>query len=49
MANARTADETESSNARMARLERIVELLTEALRQQQQQNEQPPPPPMQPE
>ena len=33
MEKARTTDETESSDARMARLERIVELLTEALRQ----------------
>ncbi|GMP51770.1 hypothetical protein CsSME_00017871 [Camellia sinensis var. sinensis] len=33
MDNARTADETESSDARMARLERTVKLLTEALRQ----------------
>ena len=49
MDNARTADETESSDARMARLERTVELLIEALRQQQQQNQQPPPPPVQPE
>ncbi|GMP37654.1 hypothetical protein CsSME_00009242 [Camellia sinensis var. sinensis] len=45
MDNVRTADETESSDARTARLERTVELLTEALRQQQQQNQQPPPPP----
>ena len=47
MDNARNADETESSGARMTRLERTVELLTEALRLQQ--NQQPPPPPVQPE
>ena len=47
MENARTADETESSEARMARLERTVEMLTEALRLQQQ-NQQPPPPLVQP-
>ena len=47
MENARNADESESSEARMARLERTVELLTEALRLQQ--NQQPPPPPVQPE
>ena len=46
MDNARTTDESESSEARMARLERIVEMLTEALRLQQQ-NQQPPPPPVQ--
>ena len=39
MDNARTTDETESSDARTARLERTVELLTKALRQQQQQNQ----------
>ncbi|GMP31525.1 hypothetical protein CsSME_00005700 [Camellia sinensis var. sinensis] len=49
MDNARTTDEIESSDARTARLERIVELLTEAIRQQQQQNQQPPLPPVQPE
>ena len=37
MDNARNADETESCDARMARLERTVELLTEALRLQQNQ------------
>ncbi|KAI7992290.1 Two-component response regulator ARR10, partial [Camellia lanceoleosa] len=42
-----TTDETESPDARMARLERTVELLTQAL--SQQQNQQPPPPPVQPE
>ena len=47
MDNARNVDETESSDTRMARLERTVELLTEALRQQQQ-NQQLPPPPVQP-
>ena len=47
MDNTRNVDETESSKARMARLERIVELLIERLGQQQ--NQQPPPPPVQPE
>ena len=37
MENARTTDETESSDAKMARLERTVILLTEALRLQQNQ------------
>ena len=48
--NARTANEFESSSseARMARLERMMELITERL--DQQQNQQPsPPPPVQPE
>ena len=36
MENSRTTDETESSEARMARSERTVEMLTEALRLQQQ-------------
>ena len=36
MENARNKYETESSEARIARLERMVELLTESLRQQQQ-------------
>ncbi|GMP69193.1 hypothetical protein CsSME_00028541 [Camellia sinensis var. sinensis] len=44
MENPRTTDETESSEARMTRLERTIEMLTEALRLQQQ-NQQPPPPP----
>ena len=35
MDNARNVDETESFEARMARLERMVELLTERLEQQQ--------------
>ncbi|XP_028113661.1 uncharacterized protein LOC114311697 [Camellia sinensis] len=43
MENAKSADETESSEIRIARLERIVELLTEALRQQQQNQQLPPP------
>ncbi|XP_028123288.1 uncharacterized protein LOC114320320 [Camellia sinensis] len=47
MENARNTDEPESSETRIARFERIVELLTEALRQQQ--NQQLPPLPVQPE
>ncbi|XP_028086316.1 uncharacterized protein LOC114287239 [Camellia sinensis] len=42
MENTRNTDENESSETRIARLERIVELLTETLGQQQ--NHQPPPP-----
>lgn len=50
MENARNTDEPESSETRIARLERTVELLTKALRQQQnQQPPPPPPPPVQPE
>ena len=44
MENASTSNEIESSKVRMARLERMVELLTE--RQEHQQNQQPPPPPV---
>ncbi|GMP81380.1 hypothetical protein CsSME_00036115 [Camellia sinensis var. sinensis] len=40
MENTRTTNETESSEARVARLERTVKMLTEALRLQQQ-NQQP--------
>ena len=47
MDNASTANETESSEARMARLERMVELLTARLAQKQ--NQQHPPPPVHPE
>ena len=45
MDNTRTANESESSSseARMARLERMMELIVERL--DQQQNQQPPPPP----
>ncbi|XP_028057536.1 uncharacterized protein LOC114261460 [Camellia sinensis] len=42
MENAKNTDEPESSETRIARLERMVELLIETLRQQQ--NQQPPPP-----
>ncbi|XP_028051333.1 uncharacterized protein LOC114255979 [Camellia sinensis] len=52
MKNARNVDENESPEVRLARLERMVELLTEALRQQQNQHPPPPPsppPPVQPE
>ncbi|XP_028110095.1 uncharacterized protein LOC114308662 [Camellia sinensis] len=53
--NARNVDESESSNARIDRLERMVEALTRLVRQQQEQNQQqqrqpfppPPPPPVQ--
>ncbi|XP_028117247.1 uncharacterized protein LOC114314916 [Camellia sinensis] len=53
--NARNVDESESSNARIDRLERMVEALTGLVRQQQQQSQQqqrqpfspPPPPPVQ--
>ena len=43
MDNANTATESSSSVARMARLERMMELITERL--DHQQNQQPPPPP----
>ncbi|XP_028065874.1 uncharacterized protein LOC114268839 [Camellia sinensis] len=55
-ANARNVDETEPSDARMTRLERMVEALTGLVRQQLEQNQQPqqrqpfpppPPPPVQ--
>ena len=50
MDNTRIANESSSSSseARMARLERMMELITERLDQQQNQ-QPPPPPPVQPE